>query len=75
MFREDIENGIFEVRSASRAVFDRAMRVSEKQTRRLGTRSLDVLHVASALVFKVDTFLTFDGNQAKMAKAEGLLVP
>ena len=55
--------------------FDRAKRLAEKQTLRLGTRTLDVLHVASALVLKADTFYTFDVNQRKMAKAEGLVVP
>jgi len=42
---------------------------------RLGTRTLDVLHFASALVLKADTFYTFDVNQGKLAKAEGLAVP
>jgi predicted nucleic acid-binding protein len=75
LFQEDIENGIFEVRALSLAVFDKAQRLSEKHTQRLGTRTLDVLHVASALVLKADTFFTFDVNQAKLAKAEGLMVP
>jgi len=40
----------------------------------LGTRTLDVLHVASALVLKPDVFLTFDKRQHQLAKAEGLRV-
>ncbi|MGD0225706.1 MAG: type II toxin-antitoxin system VapC family toxin [Terriglobia bacterium] len=75
LFQEDIENGIFEVMPLSSAVFDRAKRLAEKHTVRLGTRTLDVLHVASALVLKADTFYTFDVNQGKLAKAEGLAVP
>lgn len=75
LFREDIDNGIFKVRSLTSAVFDRAMRLVEKHTPRLGTRALGVLHVASALVFKADTFYTFDVNQGKLAKAEVLVVP
>jgi predicted nucleic acid-binding protein len=75
IFQEDIENGIFEVRPLSSGVFDRAKQLAEKHTQRLGTRTLDVLHVASALVLKADTFLTFDVNQGKLAKAEGLVVP
>jgi predicted nucleic acid-binding protein len=39
------------------------------------TRSLDVLHVASALVLHAETFYTFDEKQRKLAKAEGLLAP
>ena len=75
LFQEDVENGIFEVRVLSSAVFERAKRLAEVHTRRLGTRTLDILHVASALVLKADTFYTFDGNQEKLAKAEGLVVP
>jgi predicted nucleic acid-binding protein len=74
LFREDVENGIFDLRPLSPAIFDRAQRLSEKHTARLGTRTLDVLHVAGALVSKADTFYTFDANQAKLAKAEGLVV-
>jgi len=40
----------------------------------LGTRTLDVLHVASALALQADTFHTFDTRQAKQAAAERLLV-
>jgi predicted nucleic acid-binding protein len=75
LFLEDIENGIFDIRPLSSAVFDRAKVLAEKHTLRLGTRTLDVLHVASALVLKADTFYTFDLNQGKLAKAEGLVVP
>lgn len=75
LFQEDIENGIFEVRPLSAAVFDRAKRLAEKHTLRLGTRSLDILHVACALVLKADIFYTFDVNQGKLARAEGLVVP
>jgi len=74
LFQEDIENGIFEVRPLSSAVFDRAKRLAEKHTLHLGTRTLDVLHVASALVLKADTFYTLDVNQGKLAKAEGMAV-
>jgi predicted nucleic acid-binding protein len=35
-------------------------------------RTLDSLHVASALLLKAERFWTFDERQAKLAKAEGL---
>jgi hypothetical protein len=44
------------------------------QTPLLGTRSLDVLHVAAARVAGATDFCTFDGRQAKLAQAAGLQV-
>lgn len=52
-----------------------AERLSDKHTAREGHRSFDVLHVATALHFGVRDFLTFDADQKKLAKAEGLKVP
>lgn len=42
---------------------------------KLGTRSLDVLHVACALELGASEFLTFDKRQAALAKAAGMSVP
>ena len=42
---------------------------------KLGTRSLDILHVASALVLGSTSFVTFDRRQAALARASGLKVP
>ena len=39
---------------------------------RLGTRTLDTLHVACALELKAERFWTFDERQAKLAAAAGL---
>jgi predicted nucleic acid-binding protein len=52
-----------------------AERVSDKHTPREGHRSFDVLHVATALHFGVQEFLTFDAEQKRLAKTEGLKVP
>ena len=41
---------------------------------RLGTHSLDVLHVAPALAPDAATFLTFDLRQSKLARAARLRV-
>lgn len=40
----------------------------------IGTRSLDVLHVALACLLKVDEFVTFDLRQTDLAKRLGLTV-
>lgn len=55
-----------------RAALRRAVELSRTLTPTLGSRSLDILHVASALVLKLDVFLTFDSRQAKLARAVGL---
>lgn len=55
-----------------RGALNRAAELSRRHTPRLGTRSLDVLHVACALELRVRHFLTFDGRQSKLAKAAGL---
>ena len=75
LFRQDIERGVFDLKPLSSAVFDRGRQLAEKHTPHLGTRTLDVLHVASALVLQADQFYTFDKNQAKLARLEGLTVP
>lgn len=52
-----------------------AERLSALQTERLGTRSLDILHVGSALVLGATEFISFDQRQSALAKAAGLKVP
>lgn len=52
-----------------------AENVSDKHTPGEGHRSFDILHVATALHFGAREFLTFDANQKKLAKAEGLKTP
>jgi predicted nucleic acid-binding protein len=56
-------------------VVDEAKRLSATHTLTGGHRGFDILHVATALVLKARQFLTFDGNQKKLAEAEGLVVP
>ncbi len=53
-------------------VHRRAEDLSKRHTAAGGHRSLDVLHVATALHLKAREFLTFDANQRKLAAAEGL---
>jgi predicted nucleic acid-binding protein len=52
-----------------------AERLSAAHSEKLGTRSLDILHVASALVLGSVSFLTFDRRQAALARVAGLKVP
>lgn len=57
-----------------RAALKRAGELSRKHTAALGTRSLDVLHVASALELGLRRFVSFDERQQKLARAVGLKV-
>jgi predicted nucleic acid-binding protein len=75
LIRKDLEDGILMVNALPAKAFERAKQIARRQTPRLGTRSLDVLHVASALVLHANTFYSFDARQGKLATAEGLLVP
>ena len=52
-----------------------AERLSALYSAKLGTRSLDILHVASALVLGSTSFVTFDRRQAALARASGFKVP
>ncbi len=54
--------------------WERALMLSRRRCAALGTRTLDLLHVASALILKPDVFLTFDKRQGQLAKAERLRV-
>jgi hypothetical protein len=53
----------------SAAVFEKACQLSRKHSGRLGCRSLDILHVAAALVARASVMYTFDENQKKLAAA------
>ncbi|MBE7503651.1 MAG: type II toxin-antitoxin system VapC family toxin [Verrucomicrobiales bacterium] len=55
-----------------RAALNRATELSRSHTPTLGTRALDVLHVACALELRLRRFLTFDERQQRLAAAAGL---
>ena len=52
-----------------------AERLSVLHSESLGTRSLDILHVAAALVLGLSEFLSFDHRQIALATAVGLHAP
>ena len=54
---------------AWRRALDTAADLSRRHTPLLGTRSLDVLHVASALTLAMTGLVTYDDRQAKLVKA------
>ena len=72
---QDVVDGVCELPTYDLAqVFSRAESLSRQYSSKLGTRSLDVLHVATALVLGAPAFVTADARQAKLAKAAGMRV-
>lgn len=57
-----------------RRTLEQAMELSRKHTPALGTRTLDVLHVSSALTIGCRRFVTYDERQGKLARKVGLKV-
>jgi len=55
-------------------VYAEAEALSAAHTERLGTRALDVLHVASAAALGVKEFFTFDARQKALAVKVGMKV-
>jgi len=74
-FEEDFEEGRYlRADLLWRAALKRAADLSQKHTPAIGCRSLDVLHVASALELGSKYFLTFDRRQHRLAYEAGLKV-
>lgn len=74
-FRQDVASGIYPVKPMPPTVYEDATRMARTRSPRLGTRTLDILHVASALALGARAFYTFDERQRKLARAEGLHSP
>ncbi len=55
-------------------VFRAATRLSQRHSMTTGTRSLDILHVASARTVRAAEFLSFDTRQLALAAVVGLKV-
>lgn len=71
-FRADVNSGVLAIRPISEAMFIEAKRLSARWSAKLGTRSLDIVQVAAAIVLEADSFHTFDDRQKKLAKLAGL---
>jgi uncharacterized protein len=69
----DVEAGVWEPPAYDLGdVHARAERLARRHAAALGTRSLDILHVAAALSLGTSDFVTGDRRQASLAKAAGL---
>jgi predicted nucleic acid-binding protein len=73
-FLEHQAAGLFRIELLRPEVWDRAIALSRRRGAVLGTRTLDLLHVAAALVLRADVLFSFDARQRSLAKSENLRV-
>ncbi|MBL9178635.1 MAG: type II toxin-antitoxin system VapC family toxin [Verrucomicrobiaceae bacterium] len=74
-FTADVAAGRFQIIAVDHAaVLTRTLTLTQKHTATTGTRSLDLIHIASALEMNASDFLSFDNRQRQAANAEGLNV-
>ena len=72
-FDEDLAEGRYvDADIVWRATLRRARELSRAHTPALGCRTLDVLHVATAIELGLRYFVTFDSRQGQLAEAAGL---
>lgn len=70
---DDLAAGVLErVRLDWEDTFARAEELSSQYTATLGSRSLDLLHLAAALLLGATEFATFDERQASLGSKVGL---
>lgn len=73
-FEKDRTAGLWVEIGLPEMALERCTELARRHVARLGVRTLDSLHVASALELKADRLWTFDARQAKLAEAAGLKV-
>jgi hypothetical protein len=75
LFAEDLAKGIFFIQPVpATALYQKAIELAARHSATLGTRSLDLMHVAAAIILKMDLFLSFDERQRNVAEAERMVV-
>jgi predicted nucleic acid-binding protein len=73
-FRQDAMVGVLRTLPLPIAAFEKAKDLSQKHSAHLGTRTMDLLHIAAALTLQARRFYTFDHAQAKLARLLGLRI-
>jgi predicted nucleic acid-binding protein len=76
MLEQNVAAGAIGVASVDwTQIHAQAEKLSFKHTPVLGVRMVDLIHVATALSLSAREFLSFDEQQKKVARKEGLRVP
>jgi predicted nucleic acid-binding protein len=73
-FQQHRSSGVWTEVAQPELAFDLCVQLARRHAARLGVRTLDTLHVASALELKAERFWTFDERQKRLAKAVGLKI-
>jgi predicted nucleic acid-binding protein len=71
-FEEHRLSGMWSEVGLPERAFEVCVELARRHGARMGSRTLDSLHVACALELKAERFWTFDERQRKLAAAEGL---
>ena len=75
LFEQDVKDGILTIMPIrASGLYSKTTELAARHSAILGTRTLDLMHVAAALLMGADTFLSFDERQRKAAVAEGLAI-
>lgn len=73
--RRLLDTGFFRLVETSQSeIYAKAGELSDAHTPGIGARSLDLMHVAAAILCNARRFLSTDARQVAVAKAEGLEV-
>lgn len=73
-FEGDQAAGLWPSTDLPPSAFELCLELARRHGARLGIRTLDSLHVATAIELRANQFWTFDQRQSKLAAAEGLKV-
>jgi len=73
-FRHHQSAGVFRMVPVMPEIWEKALALSSRHSATLGTRTLDALHVATAILLEPDMFFSFDDRQRKLARAVQLRV-
>jgi hypothetical protein len=75
LFAEDLAKGIFVILPVPAAtLYSKSIGLAERHSFTHGTRSMDLMHVAAAMILNADLFFSFDERQRNVAEIEGLKV-
>ncbi|MCX6957131.1 MAG: type II toxin-antitoxin system VapC family toxin [Verrucomicrobiae bacterium] len=73
-FQKNLNQGVYKRVTLEGKEYSQALQLVRNYTSSIGCRTLDVLHVASALLLNIQEFVTCDVRQKLLAETAGLRV-